>query len=263
LGHKKPGLVQVTDAGSKPESKEVHHAENVIGEPGGVGVMLLDAHVGLVIEETVEHISGIPDADVDHHGAERGILVGEVGVKHPAGIVAILRIDVPRAFRPAAGLEPLTVRGGGCAVAPVGGEGMPELGVDQIGQRGGIGVVADVPSLRPREFGPADAGSRRCHFNESEIDGIGQNGGEEKRFVFDWGPQGKRKKLHAKGGWLCREAFFQAFCGEFPRGSSKICIFIPCPKEAASKRISGFQPRFPVGLRLNVQFFPFSLTSPL
>lgn len=89
----------------------MHHTENVIREPGGVGVVFLNAQVGLVIKEAVQDIGGIPDADIDHLGAEGRILVGEVRVEHPAGIGAILGIDVSGALGTAAGFEPLAVRG--------------------------------------------------------------------------------------------------------------------------------------------------------
>ncbi len=37
-----------------------------------VGVVLLDPQVGLVVQQAVEHIGGIADADIHHAGAERG-----------------------------------------------------------------------------------------------------------------------------------------------------------------------------------------------
>lgn len=48
--------------------------------------------------EAVENIGGVPDANVDHLGAEGRILIREVCVGHPAGIGAILGIDVTGAL---------------------------------------------------------------------------------------------------------------------------------------------------------------------
>ncbi|GHL78416.1 hypothetical protein ECZU34_61640 [Escherichia coli] len=50
----------------------VHQGKDVIGEAGRVGVVLLDPQVGLVVQQAVEHIGGIADADIHHAGAERG-----------------------------------------------------------------------------------------------------------------------------------------------------------------------------------------------
>ncbi len=55
----------------------MHQGKDVIGEAGRVGVVLLDPQVGLVVQQAVEHIGGIADADIHHAGAERRVLVGE------------------------------------------------------------------------------------------------------------------------------------------------------------------------------------------
>ena len=34
--------------------------EDVIGESGGVGVMLFDVEIGFVIQQAVEHVCGVP-----------------------------------------------------------------------------------------------------------------------------------------------------------------------------------------------------------
>jgi hypothetical protein len=164
----------------------VHQTEEAIREPGGVGAVLLNAQVGLVIKEAVPNIGGILDADVDHLRAEGRILVGEVRVEHPAGIGAILGIDVSGALGTAAGFEPLAARRGGRAISPASGERMPELGVDESGKSGRVSVIADVPCLGPGRCRVGDAGTGGGHFHPPEIDGTGQNGGQEQRFMFDW-----------------------------------------------------------------------------
>ena len=55
----------------------MHQGKDVIGEAGRVGVVLLDPQVGLVVQQAVEHIGGIADADIHHAGAERRVLVGD------------------------------------------------------------------------------------------------------------------------------------------------------------------------------------------
>ncbi len=73
----------------------MHKSENVVGEAGCVGVMLLDVQIRLVIEQTVEYIGGIPDADVDHLCVVRRELIGEMSVERPTRLSAIFWIDVP------------------------------------------------------------------------------------------------------------------------------------------------------------------------
>ncbi|GHL84141.1 hypothetical protein ECZU36_58150 [Escherichia coli] len=70
----------------------------MIGEAGRVGVVLLDPQVGLVVQQAVEHIGGIADADIHHAGAERRVLVGDMGIEQPSRLATVLRVDVPGAL---------------------------------------------------------------------------------------------------------------------------------------------------------------------
>ena len=87
----------------------MHQSEHVICETGGVGVMLFDPQIRLVIQQSVEHISGVPHADIDGLCMKRGVLIGNVRIKQNAGFVAVFRIDPTGCFRAAAGLESLPV----------------------------------------------------------------------------------------------------------------------------------------------------------
>ena len=58
------GVLEVSDAWREPEPEEVHEAKDVIGESVGVGVMLFDTNVGLVIEQAIENVARVADADV-------------------------------------------------------------------------------------------------------------------------------------------------------------------------------------------------------
>nr|CAH0654097.1 Mobilization_integration [Citrobacter youngae] len=79
----------------------MHQGKDVIGEAGRVGVVLLDPQVGLVVQQAVEHIGGIADADIHHAGAERRVLVGDMGIEQPSRLATVLRVDVPGALAPA------------------------------------------------------------------------------------------------------------------------------------------------------------------
>jgi hypothetical protein len=58
----------------------VGEGEDVVGVPGGVGVVLVDVEVCFVVQETVQDVGRVADADVHELGVERGVLVGDVGV---------------------------------------------------------------------------------------------------------------------------------------------------------------------------------------
>lgn len=80
LGDEQLGIAQVTDTRCKPESQQVHQAEDMIGKACRVCVVLLDAQVRLVVQQAIEHIGRVAQADVDHLGAEGRVLVGDMGI---------------------------------------------------------------------------------------------------------------------------------------------------------------------------------------
>ncbi len=102
-----------------------------------------------MVEQAIEHIGCITDAYVDGLCVVGRELIGEVGVERPSWLSAVLWIDVAGALGLPSHFEALPVGGRGCAVAPVFGERMTRLGIDQLGQSLRIGLVADVPGLQP------------------------------------------------------------------------------------------------------------------
>ena len=69
------GVAQVADARREAEAQEVHQGEDVIGEARRVGVVLLDAQVGFVVQQAVEHVGRVAHPDVHDLGVERRVLV--------------------------------------------------------------------------------------------------------------------------------------------------------------------------------------------
>ena len=61
---------------------------------------------------------------------------------------------------------------------------MPELGIDQFGQRRRIGFVADVPGLQPSELGVGRAGAGLGHLGQAQVDRVGQDGGQQQILVL-------------------------------------------------------------------------------
>nr|QWP89228.1 hypothetical protein IHCLGBEB_00031 [Escherichia coli] len=72
------GFAEVADA-RREASQQAHQGKDVIGEAGRVGVVLLDPQVGLVVQQAVEHIGGIADADI-HHAVLNGAYWSEIWV---------------------------------------------------------------------------------------------------------------------------------------------------------------------------------------
>ena len=110
----------------------MHEGEEMVGESGRVGVVLLGRQVGLVIQQPVEDIGGVTVADVDEFAVEGRVLVRDVGVDEPAGLRPVLGVHMPGGFGFAAGPEPLPVGRGRGAITPLGGEGVGVLGIDQL-----------------------------------------------------------------------------------------------------------------------------------
>jgi len=103
-----------------------------------------------------------------------------MGIEELARFGSVLGIDVAGAFGFASSLETLPVRGRRGSVASMFREGLPKLGVDELGQRRGVGLVTDVPGLQPREFRVAGSRAGFRHFRQTGIDRIGQNRSQQK-----------------------------------------------------------------------------------
>ena len=113
------GVAQIADARGEAEAEQMHEGEDMVREAGGVGVMLLDPQIGFMVQQPIEDVGGVANADVDDLGTERRILIRDVGIEEFARFGAILGIDVPCAFSLASSLEALSIRGRGmsCGVS--------------------------------------------------------------------------------------------------------------------------------------------------
>ena len=68
---------QVADARRKVEAEQRHEREEVIGEPSRVGVVLLNAQIGLVVQKAIEDMGGVAYRGINDLGVERRVLIGE------------------------------------------------------------------------------------------------------------------------------------------------------------------------------------------
>ncbi len=53
------GVAQGADARREAEAQQMHEGKDMIGEARRVGVVLLDAQVGLVVQQAVEHVGRV------------------------------------------------------------------------------------------------------------------------------------------------------------------------------------------------------------
>ena len=64
------------------------------------------------------------------------------------------------------------------------GQGQAVLVIDELGERLGIGLVADMPGHEPGEPGEARSRTRIGHFLKAQIERVGQNRGEQQRAIL-------------------------------------------------------------------------------
>ena len=62
-----------------------------------------------MIEQAIKDIGGIADTDIDNLDVEGCVLIRDMGVEHPSGFRAVLRIDVTGTFSMVASLESLPI----------------------------------------------------------------------------------------------------------------------------------------------------------
>ena len=89
----KARISKVADAWRKPEPQQMTQGEDVIGESGGVGVMLFDVEIGFVIQQAVEHVCGVPHGGANELDVEWGVLVRDVSVERRTRLVAVAGIN--------------------------------------------------------------------------------------------------------------------------------------------------------------------------
>jgi hypothetical protein len=102
--------LDIGNARSEAEAKEVAEAEHVICCATSVGVVLLNCQSRIVIEKPVEDVRRLARGCRDHLGIERPELVGDVGIERDAGLVAMARIHVCDSSTSSASTEVLPVR---------------------------------------------------------------------------------------------------------------------------------------------------------
>ena len=85
----------VADAGRKPKPKRGTQPEHVHGVTGGIGEVLLDMQVGLVVAQTVDDVQRFAIVGADDLGVEWQTKVSSVAVdRRPAAWTKVRRIAI-------------------------------------------------------------------------------------------------------------------------------------------------------------------------
>jgi len=93
--HIEPLVGEIADARRETKTQQVAERKNVIGETRRFGVMLLNPQIGLMVEQAIENMRRITGIRGDDLGIERSVLVGDVGVKEHARLIAVARLTCP------------------------------------------------------------------------------------------------------------------------------------------------------------------------
>ena len=183
--HVKTFVGQIADARSETEAEQVAESEDVIGEAGRIGVVLLDPQVGLVIEQAIENMRRIANGCVDDFGMEGRVLVGDVSVEVTPGslpyfgsLVQWLRRGLRR--------DSAVHRTKKWFLRPNDGERNLMVIVDDFGQCFRVSLVADMPGYKPGQFSDTCARTRLGHFAQTQVGSVSQNGRQQQYWIFRW-----------------------------------------------------------------------------
>ena len=81
VGAVDPLAVQAADSGAEPHADHAEGGEVDLGVAVGVGVVLFEVEVALVVEHAVEHEGRVAVGALDRAAVERGVVVGDEGVE--------------------------------------------------------------------------------------------------------------------------------------------------------------------------------------
>ena len=170
--------VQATDAGAEPHADHAEGGEVDLGVPVGVGVVLFEVEVALVVEHAVEHEGRVAVGALDRAAVERRVVVGDEGVELErevveAGAVGPLQ-DLLRHG------EALPVAGRRRAVAPMAGGVEAGDAVDDGGERGPLVLLDEPPVADVLEPPVGDVGGDFLHGVEAEVAAVGEDRGEQR-----------------------------------------------------------------------------------
>ncbi len=178
VGAVDPLAVQAANAGAEPHADHHEGGEVDLGVAVGVGVVLFEVEVALVVEHAVEHEGRVAVGALDRAAVERGVVVGDERVELErevveAGAVGPLQNLVRHG-------EALPVAGRRRAVAPMAGGVEAGDAMDDGGERGALVLLDETPIADVLEPPVGDVGRDLLHGVEAEVAAVGEDRGEQR-----------------------------------------------------------------------------------
>src|SRR3546814_6297506 len=109
-------LLNVAQARREAVAEEGHETEHMVRCSTRIGVVLLDRHAGLVIQQAIQDIGRFACGRRDHPARKGIISIRDMGVEGDARFVAAARVDVTDRGPTTAGMKLLSVARRGGAV---------------------------------------------------------------------------------------------------------------------------------------------------
>ena len=119
--------------------------EDVLSCAAGIGIVLPDGQGALMVEQSVQNVSCLASVSRDYLGVERCKPVGDVGIELYAWFRPVVGVVIGAGLAVAASPEELPVGRGSIAIAPESSKRLGMDGIDQAGESGLVGLIAEVP----------------------------------------------------------------------------------------------------------------------
>lgn len=129
--------------------------EHVLGRATGIGIVLSDGQGALMMEQSVQNVGGLASVSRDHLGVEWCKPIGDVGIELYTWLRPVVGVVIGAGLSMAASPEELPVGRGSIAVAPDSSKGLGVDRVDQAGESGLVGLIAEVPFGSPKQLSMA------------------------------------------------------------------------------------------------------------
>ena len=85
-------FVEPTNARCKPKSEQMTKRKDVVGESFGIGGVLVNVELGIVVQQAIEHVGGFANTSRDDLRVEGRMLIGHVGVEGDARFLSIIGV---------------------------------------------------------------------------------------------------------------------------------------------------------------------------
>ena len=151
LGDIEPAVGQIAEAWRKPEPQQVAETEHMLGRTTGIGIVLPDNEGAFMVEEAIQNVGRLARLSRNDLGVERRKPVRDVGIELYAWLRPVMGVVIGASLAVAAGSEELPIGRGSIVLTPESGKRLSVDRIDQAGQSGLVGLIAEVPLGSPEE----------------------------------------------------------------------------------------------------------------